>query len=360
MKKGMVFLMVLTVLCIWFTFTGSAHAETLILSASPLECNVGDTITVTYHGAPGNPASSPYPGDAIGLFPVTASNISQAVAVQYLNGSMDGTLTFTAPDQVGAYNIRMLAEAIATIAVTPDIHVHTQAVLSATPAVADPRDSIAVTYSGAPGTPSDSIALFEADALGSGGQFIDSQSLNSAKSGVLTFNAPDKPGTYNFQMFTGNLKAALATSNDVQIENMVMGTPVQIVLQAYSPAMTVNGATTVIDPASGVVPIIKNGRALLPIRAIVESIGGTVNWDANEQEMTIQVENRTIQLGIGQTTAAVNGASVPIDVAPQIFNGSILLPLRFVAENLGMAVQWDAASQTVTLTYKRGTWTQPS
>ena len=301
MKKGMAFLMALAVLGLWFTFNGRAYAETRILSVSPLECNVGDTITVTYHGAPGNPATSPYPGDAIGLFPSGASYISQAVAVQYLNGSMDGTLTFTAPDQVGTYNVRMLAEASATIAVTPDIHVHTQAVLSATPSAADLHGAITVTYSGAPGTPSDWIGIFEADATG--GSFIASQPLNSAKSGVLTFNAPDKPGTYNFQMFTGGVQTALATSNDVQVENMVMGTPVQIVLQVYSPAMTVNGANTIIDPASGAVPIIKNGRTLLPIRAIVESIGGTVNWDANEQEMTIQVENRNIQLGIGQTTA---------------------------------------------------------
>jgi hypothetical protein len=358
MKKSVVILITLAALGLWFTFTGRAYAETLILSASPLECNVGDTITVTYHGAPGNPATSPYPGDAIELFPSGASDVSQAVAVQYLNGSMDGTLTFTAPDQVGTYNIRMLAEASATIAVTPDIHVHTQAVLSATPAVADPHGAITVTYSGAPGAQSDWIGICTADAPG--GQSISSQSLNGAKSGVLTFNAPDKPGTYNFRMFTGDVQAALATSNDVQVENMVMGTPVQIVLRAYSPAMTVNGANTIIDPASGAVPIIKNGRTLLPIRAIVESIGGAVKWDANEQEMTIQVENRTIQLGIGQTTAVVDGNNVPIDVAPQVFNGSILLPLRFIAENLGATVQWDAASQTVTLTYKRGTFTQQS
>ena len=56
----------------------------------------------------------------------------------------------------------------------------------------------------------------------------------------------------------------------------------------------------------------------------------------------------------------VDGNSVPIDVGPQAFNGCILLPLRFIAENLGMAVQWDAASQTVTLTYKRGAFTQQS
>lgn len=355
MKKSVVIFMILTALGLCFTFTGRAGAETLILNVSPLECNIGDTITVTYNGAPGN--TSPV-DDAIGLFPSDADNLSQAIAVQDLNGSMDGTMTFTAPDQVGTYNIRILASRISTIAVSKDIHVHTQAVLSAIPAAIDSYGSLTVTYSGAPGTQSDWIGICAADAPD--GQAVASQSLNGAKSGVLTFGAPDQAGTYNFRMFTGDEQTALATSNDVQVENMVMGTPVQIVLQAYSPAMTVNGVTTIIDPVGGAVPIIQNGRTLLPIRAIVESIGGTVNWDANEQEMTIQVENRTIQLGIGQTTAEIDGDSVPIDVAPQVLNGCILLPLRFISENLGMAVQWDAASQTVTLTYKWGALTQPS
>jgi hypothetical protein len=51
--------------------------------------------------------------------------------------------------------------------------------------------------------------------------------------------------------------------------------------------MTVNGANTIIDPASGAVPIIKNGRTLLPVRAIVESIGEAVKWDAASQTVTL-------------------------------------------------------------------------
>jgi hypothetical protein len=343
MKKGMVFLMVLVAMGLFFALNGTAYAETLIMTVSPLQCSVGDTITVTYHGAPGD--TSPV-DDTIGLFPFDANNLYQAIAVQHLNGNMDGTLTFTAPNQVGIYNIRMLTSGTITIAVSQDIH------------VLYPGGSIMVNYAGAPGTSSDWIGLFATDAQG--GQLINSQALNSAESGVLTFDAPKHTGNYNFRMFTGSVQTPLATSNDVQVTSILVGTPVQIVLQAYSPVMTINGANTVIDPASGAVPIIKNGRTLLPIRAIVENIGGTVNWDANAQEMSIQVENRIIQLGVGQTTAQVNGVSVLVDVAPQSFNGSILLPLRFVAENLGMDVQWDAASQTATLTYKMGTLTEPS
>ena len=163
MKKGMVFLMTLVALGLFFTFNGRAYAETLIMTVSPLQCNVGDTITVTYHGAPGD--TSPM-DDTIGLFASDADNLSQAIAVQHLNGSMDGTLTFTAPAEVGTYNIRMLTSGTITIAISQDIHVHTQAVLSATPSVADPYGPITVTYSGAPGTQSDWIGICDSGCTG--------------------------------------------------------------------------------------------------------------------------------------------------------------------------------------------------
>lgn len=43
--------------------------------------------------------------------------------------------------------------------------------------------------------------------------------------------------------------------------------------------MTVNGVTREIDPGRGTSPVIVNGRTLLPIRAIIEALGGSVAWD---------------------------------------------------------------------------------
>ena len=52
----------------------------------------------------------------------------------------------------------------------------------------------------------------------------------------------------------------------------------------------------------------------------------------------------------------MNGKSTPIDstnpkVVPQILNSRTMLPLRFVAESLGADVQWEASTQTITITY---------
>ena len=58
---------------------------------------------------------------------------------------------------------------------------------------------------------------------------------------------------------------------------------------------------------------------------------------------------------ISKNVATLNGKSVNIDsdsrVVPIIRSGRTLLPLRFVAESLALDVQWDAATQTITITY---------
>ena len=128
-----------------------------------------------------------------------------------------------------------------------------------------------------------------------------------------------------------------------------------ITLKIGSPNMIVNDISQGID-AQGSTPIIKNGRTLVPIRAIIEALGGSVSWDANERKVTVSLGSTTIELWIGKSTAKVNGMSQPIDstnskVVPEIINGRTMLPLRFVTENLGATIDWNPNTQTIRITY---------
>ncbi|WP_207799707.1 stalk domain-containing protein [Candidatus Cryosericum hinesii] len=126
-----------------------------------------------------------------------------------------------------------------------------------------------------------------------------------------------------------------------------------MVLQIGNSKFTVNGASTTLDSP----PVIKNGRTLVPIRAIIEALGGTVGWDGTARKATVTLGSTTIELWIGKNAAKVNGVSKPIDstnakVVPEIINGRTMLPLRFVSENLGCSVVWAAATKTITITYQ--------
>ena len=112
--------------------------------------------------------------------------------------------------------------------------------------------------------------------------------------------------------------------------------------------MTVNGKEQNIDD-DNTVPVIKDERTLLPIRAFVEEIGGQVQWDENTRTSTLTYNDTEIKLTIDSNTAYLNGAEKTLDVAPTIINDRTMLPIRFIAESFGYTVMWNQDSQTVSI-----------
>lgn len=99
-------------------------------------------------------------------------------------------------------------------------------------------------------------------------------------------------------------------------------------------------------------PIVENGRTLVPLRGIFESLGATVNWNQKQQLVTARHAKTTISLKIGSKSPKVNGKVVPIEVPAKITNGRTLVPIRFVSESLGATVNYNASSKTITITSK--------
>jgi len=94
-------------------------------------------------------------------------------------------------------------------------------------------------------------------------------------------------------------------------------------------------------------PVLKEGRTLVPLRKIFEELGMTVEWDDPTQTVTATKPGTIIVLPIGSTEPTVNGNVVPIDVPGELIEGRTLVPVRFVAEATGATVGWDDPSQTV-------------
>jgi competence protein ComEC len=96
-------------------------------------------------------------------------------------------------------------------------------------------------------------------------------------------------------------------------------------------------------------PIIEDGRTLVPLRSIFESMGATVTWNQDTQTATAIKGNTTVILPIGSTEPTINGQVKKLDVPAKIVNGRTLAPLRFVGEAFGGTVGWDQGSQTITI-----------
>ena len=96
-----------------------------------------------------------------------------------------------------------------------------------------------------------------------------------------------------------------------------------------------------------VAPIIENGRTLVPMRKIFESLGAKVEWDGETQTVTAVRVNDKISLQIGSYTLIKNGQRINLDVPAKIINGRTLVPIRAISNTLGALVDWDDETQTV-------------
>ncbi len=98
-------------------------------------------------------------------------------------------------------------------------------------------------------------------------------------------------------------------------------------------------------------PSVKDGRTLVPFRKILEAFGAEVKWDAEQQVVSAKKGSTEMYLKIGIDYAYVNGYEVNLDVAPETLEGRTLVPLRFISESLGAEVGWDEAAGTVAILY---------
>ncbi|WP_261807623.1 copper amine oxidase N-terminal domain-containing protein [Paenibacillus sp. N3.4] len=94
-------------------------------------------------------------------------------------------------------------------------------------------------------------------------------------------------------------------------------------------------------------PQVINGHTFVPLRAIFEALGAEVNWDTSTQTVTGTKEDKTVVLQINNETAIANGKTVKLDAPATVFEGRTLVPVRFIAEALGIEVKWEAGTSTV-------------
>ncbi len=98
-------------------------------------------------------------------------------------------------------------------------------------------------------------------------------------------------------------------------------------------------------------PIIENSRTYVPLRALGDVLGASVDWDGDDRRVTFKLDSNTVELWIGKNVARVNGAEVELTDLPIIVNDSTYVPVRFVSERLGAGVSWIAATRTVEIKY---------
>ncbi|MCL2576719.1 MAG: stalk domain-containing protein [Defluviitaleaceae bacterium] len=98
-------------------------------------------------------------------------------------------------------------------------------------------------------------------------------------------------------------------------------------------------------------PQIINGRTMLPLRAIGEALGMTVNFDPATNTAILATPVANITHVIHSNQINVNGTLQTFDVTSTIYEGRTLVPIRMLAEAIDAEVEWDTATRTAIITY---------
>ncbi|OAB35311.1 stalk domain-containing protein [Paenibacillus glacialis] len=175
------------------------------------------------------------------------------------------------------------------------------------------------------------------------GEVVRRIRINPGNSSTYSLSKLGLPsGGYYFYLKTVNQSGGLAASipQFVPINNEPQHIQVYIEghKQAYAQA-----------------PVNVSGNVLVPFRAIFQSLGATVKWNKSTQTVTATREGKTIILTMGSKIAYVNGVPITLSAAPQLINGSTMVPVRFVSEALGGMVEWNIASNSVVVFQKQPT-----
>ncbi|HWI60276.1 MAG TPA: stalk domain-containing protein [Symbiobacteriaceae bacterium] len=108
---------------------------------------------------------------------------------------------------------------------------------------------------------------------------------------------------------------------------------------------TVNGKEYV----APVAPQRIDGSTYVPLRFLGDALGADIGWDAETQTATFTLGNRVVRVTIDSTAATVGGESRTLAVPPRLVEGRTLVPLRFISESLGAQVEWDEATEGITI-----------
>jgi hypothetical protein len=120
--------------------------------------------------------------------------------------------------------------------------------------------------------------------------------------------------------------------------------------QTFAVGVSIDGNAVNFTADSGEPFVDANNRTMVPLRITMEAAGATVEWDAATRAAGVSKDDVVVNVPIGQKYIIKNGQQIENDTAAVIIDGRTYLPIRAVLEAHGFSVDWDGGSQTVLVT----------
>ena len=125
-----------------------------------------------------------------------------------------------------------------------------------------------------------------------------------------------------------------------------------LITSAVIPVMAENDIQVKLDGKTlsfDVPPQIINDRTMVPLRAIFEALGASVEWNQKTKTVTSTKGDTTIKLTIDSNTMYVNDNTVTLDSPACVVNDRTLVPVRAISEAYKTKVDWNGDTRTVVI-----------
>ncbi len=118
--------------------------------------------------------------------------------------------------------------------------------------------------------------------------------------------------------------------------------------------VTINGKVVAMDqwPQFYEAPLsqmTENPEIMVPIRFVTEEMGAQVDWDAATRTTNVWRNGNHVALRANSTHHLVNGKPVDSRVPLRVVDGRTMVPVNFMIEKFGGTVQWNLRTRTLAI-----------
>ncbi len=94
-----------------------------------------------------------------------------------------------------------------------------------------------------------------------------------------------------------------------------------------------------------------NNRVMVPVRAVAETMGLSVDYNQRDKVVYLTKGDTRIQLEVDKHSVIIsNSKALWLDQTPMVIDDRVMVPVRVVSETFGAQVAWDDKSKTVSIT----------
>ena len=98
-------------------------------------------------------------------------------------------------------------------------------------------------------------------------------------------------------------------------------------------------------------PVLLDGVTMVPLRDVVEYMGGKVEWNEQDKKISISLNGCWASMALGSKMGYVNGIATAFPAAPDLVDGVTMIPVRGLAMALNCKIEWTAQNQNIFITY---------